>query len=120
MIEFSKCDPEERSTCKSEHEIEEFLKRKFIAIVSNQRRFVQELDIVSAVDSVKTTIISEAKLIWIPLDSRYRRDEAYVIKVTELSLNDKLLRFSNFFEEEESIFTIEKKETRPYEFNNTV
>lgn len=84
MIEFSRCDPEKRATCKPEHEITQYLKRKFIAIVSNQQRFVQELDLGASVDSVRSTIIKESKLTWIPLDSRNRRDEAYVIKVTEL------------------------------------
>ena len=81
---------------------------------------MQELDIEASVDSVQSTIIKESKLTWIPLDSRNRRDEAYVIKVTELQLNDQLVRFSNFFEQEEQIFSVEKLETRPYEFNNTV
>ena len=36
---FEKCDPTERTTCKSELEISEWMRRKYIVILENQARF---------------------------------------------------------------------------------
>ena len=94
--------------------------RKFIAIVSNQQRFEHEVDLESSFAGAEGSIVKESKINWVPIDPKNRRDEAYLVKITEMQLQDSLIQLSSASEEELEIFAIQKQEIRPYVFNDTV
>ena len=64
VIVFDKCNEPVDSPikCKSDTEIEKWLKRKFILVVYNQRRFRLE-----KFNSYK--VVPESRTIWIPINS---------------------------------------------------
>ena len=66
--------------CKSDEEIYDWLKRKFIFSVVNTRRFVLE-------EFVETRKIkNEARTSWIPINSQFREEIIFRITKTLLSL----------------------------------
>ena len=79
VIQFEKCDNATRSTCKTEDEIIDFLKEKYIITRSNNRRFLQD-----EFSDPGKIIINESRLKWIPISSQIRQIVPFSIKVTDL------------------------------------
>ena len=94
QIHLVKCDPDQRTTCKSEEEITEWLKRKFIIVVNNQRRFNQH-------EYGVNKVTSESLFTWFPIKSTDRQEKVNVINSEELLLQDKTYQFSDLTEEDQ-------------------
>ena len=84
FLSFEMCTSTEENPieCKTDEEIYDFLKRKFVFTVMNTRRFVLE-----EFESTKK-IRSEARAHWIPINSQFREEVFFKITKTLLSLQD--------------------------------
>ena len=117
MIQFEKCDPTLRSTCKDEDEILRWLRRKFILTYTNQRRFrIQNYD--------EKKVVEEARTNWIPINSQLREEIVFKMEITELTLEDERVWLSFGLgqqpDNETFMFKFVEAPTRPYEFENNV
>ena len=64
--------------CKSDEEILQWLRRKYIVMNYNMMRFdLNEF-------STETKIVSEAKLSWVPFSTVLREEHVYSVQLTEL------------------------------------
>ena len=79
QVSFVKCDPALRDTCKSDQEIEDFMKRLFLLTYTNSIRFDQT-------DYHTKRAIPEARLMWHPIRSSQRAEQVYEILNSELRL----------------------------------
>lgn len=116
MLLFEKCKPKEGSDviCKSEAEINSWLKRKFIVTMTNQRRFLLE-------KFTEGKIVEEARTEWIPFNSQLREEKVYKISISNLELQDRIWQWGGWTKENvEIIFGINHSTTRPYEFPDSV
>ena len=86
MCQSTKENPIE---CKTDEEIYDWLKRKFIFSVVNTRRFVLE----EFVENRK--IKPEARTNWIPINSQFREEVIFKITKTLLSLQDAIFQFGS-------------------------
>ena len=77
MITFEKCNPKERATCKSEEEIAEWIKGKYLITIENTWSFRQ-----SKYDEQKLT--AESKFYWNLLASQVRGEQGRMITVTNI------------------------------------
>ena len=84
FLSFEMCTSTEENPidCKTDEEIYDFLKRKFVFTVMNTRRFVLE-----EYENTKK-IRSEARAHWIPINSQFREEVFFKITKTLLSLQD--------------------------------
>ena len=84
FLSFEMCQSTEENPieCKTDEEIYDWLKRKFIFSVMNTRRFVLE-----EFDHSKK-IRNEARVQWIPVNSQIREEIVFKITKTLLSLQD--------------------------------
>ena len=83
-ITMQRCDPQarrpEEKLCKPEDEITEWIKRKFIVVLTNQQRFdIEEI-------GSEATIISESRLTWFPIASQSREEAVNNVEMTEIEL----------------------------------
>lgn len=92
---FDLCDPaSSQVTCKSEQEIQNFLKSKYLVFYYNAKRFVQHKfsdERISAVSRVK----------WLPVSIESRVDYVYKIERTKFMLNDKYFNIGGLTQESE-------------------
>ena len=120
---FEKCD---KSTffhkCKTDREISNWLKRKFILVLENQTRFdngnYEEHD-----KLYEGRIVKESKISWNGLTSNLeiRQEIANKIRVTELNLQDgRLMHLDEMTEYAPMIFTTVYHAIIPYEFEDDV
>ena len=112
VIEFQKC--EKKAYCKSDTEIKDWLKRKFILTYTNRKRFqIEEFN--------NQKIIDEAKTTWIPINSQLREDVVFQLQVTNLQLQDRIWQWGSLTTEyQNDLFKIDQIGIRPYEFPNSV
>ena len=102
-------DPFPGVECKSDEEITEWIKRKFLLIYENQFTFgTRTYD--------ETRIIPEGKVLWIPLNSQIREETVYNVQVLDLRLQDEYVHVADYTEHEQSIFQNRYQLVRPYEF----
>ena len=82
---FDKCNEPANSPikCKSDADIVKWLKRKFILIVYNQRRFRLE-----KFDSYK--VVPESRTAWVPINSQLREEVVFNVQMTHLLLQDRI------------------------------
>ena len=72
--------------CKSDPEIYDWLKRKFVIAVANSKRFVlEEFD--------DNRIKKEARLTWIPINSQLREEKIFMVQTKLLTLKDTVFQF---------------------------
>ena len=94
-IQLKKCDSELRTDCKSEEEITQWLRRKFIIVVTNNERF----EPTTYTDDER--VVQESTMIWYPVKSTIRESISNEIEVTNLILNDnKWIQFGDYTKEE--------------------
>ena len=67
QIHFIKCNSSIRDDCKSDEEITEWLKRKFIFVITNNERFVPTV-------YTDERVMRESVLIWHPIKSILREE----------------------------------------------
>ena len=87
-IQFVQCDSTQRDTCKTDEDINRWLSRKFIYMISNDSRFVTHLVEGDERTNELNSIINETKLSWIPVNTQIRAEHAFAITSTHLELED--------------------------------
>ena len=108
---FDLCDPARSEvTCKSEHEIQNFLKSKYLVLHYNAKRFVQHKfsdERISAVSRLK----------WLPVSTESRVDYVFKIERATFMLNDKYFNIGGLTEESEPGWQLNREPNReiPYE-----
>ena len=97
MVVFEKCDPEKRTTCKSEEEITAWLEFKYIILLENSKQFVSHL--------FETDRIAESGWIrWFPVSNQARTDYVKIINRSELNLNDYRVNIGSLIQDIDSGF----------------
>ena len=102
VIVFDKCNEPEGSPikCKSDTEIKSWLRRKFILLVYNQRRFRLE-----KFDSFK--VVPESRTAWVPINSQLREEFVFNVQMTHLQLQDHIWQWSNWTKEDiDNVFKV--------------
>jgi len=91
------------------------MKRRFIVVLKNQQRFDAEEY------GKETTVVSESRLTWFPINSSARQEFSNNVEMTELELQDfKLMQIGHITEFETQIFSVSESKTRPYEYPDNV
>ena len=106
MVIFEKCHESwSNETCKSDAEIEQWIKGKFIAVLTNQKKFIpykfgdERMEI-------------QLQLNWYALNSRTRTDYVnHIVRKSSL-INDNILSLGQLTMDEEIGFTIDAKLSR--------
>ncbi len=85
MVVFDRCDAEKRAKiglkCKSETEIDEWLRFKYIIVRENTKQFVQHKFEDERIDET-------SKITWYPISAVNRIDYVRMITRSEMQLND--------------------------------
>ena len=116
VIVFDKCNEPQGSPikCKSDTEIKSWLRRKFILLVYNQRRFRLE-----KFDSFK--VVPESRTAWVPINSQLREEFVFNVQMTHLQLQDHIWQWSNWTKEDiDNVFKVNEDQKRPYEIDDDV
>jgi len=79
--------------CKSEEEINIWLRRKFVLIAINTERF-------STKDFDESKLNKEIRLEWLQINTQQREEQVYKVQMTDLSLQDTYYQFSALTEDE--------------------
>lgn len=64
--------------------------------------------------------MSESKTVWFPINTQWRTENANLVEVTYLDLQDVLLQFGDLTEDNRNITTIVPYQTRPYEADDDI
>ena len=114
---FEKCDNSTYTGpgfCKSEEEITEWIKRKFIVVAMNQERFgTREY-------AYDKKVTKEVQYHYVPINSQIREEIVYKVQLTDLRLQDSYFKFSQLTEDDRRIFSSHHVKNRPYEFPDNV
>ena len=112
MVIVQKCNPETSEvTCKSDAEIEEWLRYKFILIVRNQRKFIQY-------QFGEKRVQKAAELKWYSVNNVMRSDNPMVIYRSDIYLDDNQFSLGSFMSDEERGFQMKDNPTRIMEYPN--
>ena len=115
-IVFEKCnnDTITEGVCKSDIEIQQFMRRKFITTLHNQIRF-------NTAEYTDRRLVEESILSWYPIHSQIRQELANQVRVTDLQLQDVVhIQLGPITEVESSIFSLAPNTVRPYEYFDDV
>lgn len=63
---------------------------------------------------------SEARTVWIPINSQVREEIVFKVQLTDLRLQDAYYQFSALTEDDRAIFSNKQQLVRPYEFPDSV
>ena len=109
-----KCNPNLRDDCRSDEEITQWLRRKFIMTVINNERFDPTV-------YTDERVVRESILEWTPIKSTVVEETVNIIKIQRLELQDsKWLQLGEYTREIEDFFFIGLRlEYRPFEFPGT-
>lgn len=77
-IVVHRCNPEERSTCKNETEIDEWLRGKYLVTIENNWKFN------SRNYSAEHRVESFSKFRWFPLDPKSKYEQSMMFSVNEM------------------------------------
>lgn len=106
MIVFEKCKNATSSvTCKSNEDINKWMKSKYLITLLNQKKFVQHKFDEERIDRHST-------LTWYPLNPDARTDYANEIIRTELELADGMFNLGNLFPYKDKGFFMQRKLSR--------
>ena len=84
VLLFERCDNSTYTGpgfCKSDEYITNWLKRKFIFMVHNQKRF-------STLDYKENKVTDETQSVWLPINSQIREEAVYKVQLMDLYLQD--------------------------------
>ena len=102
-------DYAEDVVCKSNEEITEFFRNKYLILLHNQKRFNPEL-------YHESSIIRESKIVWAPINIQWRQEIPYRIQKTQIFLQDEFVDLDDLtLIEDDSIFKVIKMPNKPYE-----
>ena len=107
-IVFEMCNPKERSTCKSETEIYEWIKGKYIITIENSWVFRSN-------KFNERRMTAESNFHWFPLSSIMKVETSRMMTVGEIAFQDNLLQIGQMTQEDVSYFRLEKNVDRPFE-----
>ena len=117
---FEKCDSTVTWGCKSDTEITDWLKRKFIVILENTSRF-DNGNYLEDANFESGKIVKESRVKWVGINSQLRQEMANDIRITSVELQDwKVINLNDLTVKNETIFAPVYKSMRPYEFPDTV
>ena len=80
MVVFELCDPD-KTTCKSEQKIKEWIKSKYIVTLTNQRDFISH-------EFKEKRIAEQSSIKWFAMSEISRVDQVRMITRSKLKLND--------------------------------
>ena len=110
VINVYKCNPSVRDTCKSEEEIDDFIRGKYIIILENNYKFKQENY------SREDRVMKRSEMHFIPLDPGRSEELIKKVEVYDVTFQDRLLQLGELTLEDSKFFTISKNSgTRPLE-----
>ena len=98
VIQFQSCA--EQVNCRSRSEVNDWLKKKQVSLISNQMRL----------DHANSKPIEESKITLIPIDTRTPQEIVYAVKTTELETNDMMSETRK-----NALISVSKKDTQSYE-----
>ena len=102
VLLFERCDNTTYTgpgTCKSDDYITNWLRRKFVFMVVNQKRF-------STLDYKENKVTTETRSVWYPINSQLREEAVYKVQLMDLHLQDNNhYQFSGLTEETTRIFS---------------
>lgn len=98
-VVFDKCDSSKRK-CKSESEIESFLRSKYIVTLTNERVFIQH-------KFGEEKVQAYSKITWYPLATSVRTEYVKEVKTFDVILNDSIFSVGHLLEEESKGFILE-------------
>ena len=114
IITLSKCDPTKRSTCKSDEELKQFLKEKFIIVYENT--WIYEPNEFQKRHRLKEV----AKFQWHPIDANVNQETSLYFNMNEVIFQDSFFQFGFNEEESQEFFTITPHTVRPAVLNDNV
>ena len=92
-IVLKRCDPEVRSTCKSEDEINRWLSDKYIIMVENNPQFRQD------VYKAHARVLRKSRFLWFPVTPRGAIEFSRMFQVKDLVFQDSFLQIGGYTEE---------------------
>jgi len=84
VMQLEKCDPEKRSTCKSDEFIKKWVSDKYLLMTYNNERF-------NAGMYGKPRFTKEQTLEWLNIDRENQIMRRYLVQTTDLELGDKMV-----------------------------
>jgi hypothetical protein len=84
FFEFEKCNRKKRKTCKTDSEVQEWLKTQYLVFGYNKYNFIED-------GFEERMFAKSAFLDWIPIDINSRKIVPYNIHINELLTDDGLL-----------------------------
>jgi len=102
-VQFIKCNKELHPDieCKSDEEITEFMRDKWILLLYNQIRFDSNY-------YGEEAIIQESRIMWVPVNSQIQQSLPFKIMKTKLFLQDESINLDDLTEiEDASVFKLE-------------
>ena len=113
MVVFEKCDPaKSKVTCKSDAEIEQWLKYKYFYGIMNSRIFRTHL-------FDEERILSRSTTVWFPISSGSRIDYVNIINRYTMQLNDSPFNIGSVTAEMDEGFSLTRLPNRELPYINT-
>lgn len=116
-IAFEACDPDERAktgkTCKSEDEIKNWMKGKFVVNIENTWTFRQE-------EYGRKKLTAESQFNWFMLNSSQRSEKSREFTVSGITFQDEFIQLGDWTATPAEFFRIEPKVDRPYEYPDKI
>lgn len=121
MVVFERCDPKQRAAlglkCKTDAEIEDWLKFKYFLVRENGKAFVQHKFEDERIDDA-------SRMIWYPISSLNRLDNVRLITRSDMQLSDNIFNMGDLMNEEKKGYMAHRKPSRelPYlnNFHNSI
>ena len=106
MLAITKCTG--RLDCKSDEEITEFLKGKFVGLYYNRKNF-------DARGFRDDAFVSQSDLLWVPISSQNSEQALFNIKQSEVHSQHQLINLDEVTDVEAKMFTIQAQDRYPME-----
>jgi len=114
MVAFEKCHPAKNSRgCKSTSEIDSWLEGRYLAILTNQSKFVE-----NKFDNGK--IESYSHIFWYTLSPNHRTEYVNTVHRSTMELNDSIFDIGGVAQEVHHGFTEEKSYARELSYRNLI
>ena len=119
VLALELCDQEKRTKegdprrCKSDEEINRWLRGKYLVLYHNSRRFRVE-------EYGEGKIVEESRTRYIPLNSQLREDYVYKVQLTDLQLQDARFSISAFTQDDKRVFGINQVDRRPWDYEDRI
>ena len=113
MVAFVTCEPSETQTCKTQDEIEQWLKFKYIVVLENEKRFItHKFD--------EERIEQSSNLKWFPISQRNRIDYVKTLSRTDMQIDDSALNIGSLKTESDTGFYFDRIPSRELNYENSI